>query len=798
MDKAADLRDYYIADRLCRQVRPIARDYLERSLALDRLGFGESASVDLGKAEDIGALDVSVLSWLSRHHPDRQTRCHSARILLSIDQAGRADVDEAVNCLFANGERVVHHARRRGAFVQGWVASFDRGEPSIDVRIGDGRQMTFPMSYDRVVLGTGGGLRAPFSVPANRSLPVVIRGRVALLSSQPTIIYPEAVALVATESPLDVSIGLSVIVPIFGDPDSLADCLDALSEQATSDVAFIVIDDASPDRRVADIGRRFSLESKAIYRRSLVNGGFAAAVNLGLSLCPWGDVLILNSDVVLPGSALERLRAAARSAPDIGTVSPLSNNSGQSGFPDPHSASPVLDVADRIEVDRAAQHANPNQVVDLLAALGSCLYVTRTALNRVGPLSLCYGRGYYEDVDLVLRVRQAGLRNVAACDVYVSHIGGRSFGSEKRALVARNQVILRRRFPDFEIADAVFDFADPLRPFRAAIEARLRPRLDHAVIVVGRAAGGEALFDERTKVWRDLDRPVLLMRWRGEEVRGEIDLTVAEGPGPRSLRFRLTDDDIERVVAYLKPLVGLAIEVLEPEDLPSGLVRLLNELDRPLAVIIESLASTAALIPEPAAPHQSWRSSAFAARSALSRVMAMDSMAAAWLEPAATSSSSRLSDRRPPNPGREIGKLGVSMPMANAAAELFLLSLARVLRRQRATTVIVFGRAIDEHQLLSPGNVWVTGPLLGDDPGVLATQYGVDALLSPYRTSMFWHVESLGKRLGVPIAYFDWSEGRLAKAPDDLALDYRLEASAACRAISAWCSGQGSIDDLPL
>ena len=792
-----ELLDYYRADRLCRAVRPSAQDYLERSFALARLGFSESAAMDVERAEAVGARDLPVLCWLLRHHPDGQKRDRAARSLLLLDQAGRAARDDAVNRLFSGGERVVHKATREGARIQDWVAGLDRAQPSIDLQFGDGRQVTKPISFDSAVSGSGNGLRTSFSLPADPSLAVVVRGRVGLDSGEPTTHHPEILASSITEKSSDDSSLLSVIVPIYGDANSLRACLEALSEQSRLDVTFVVIDDASPNSAVTELGRRFCENTNGVYHRSRVNGGFAASVNLGLSFCPRGDVLLLNSDVILPKGALERLRAAARSAPDIGTVSPLSNDSGETGFPDPLHANPLMEAADHVEVDQAAQAANPGQVVDLLSPLGSCLYVTQTALRQVGPLSLLYGRGYYEDVDFYLRVRQAGLRNVAACDVYVSHEGGRSFGSEKRALVARNHVVLKRRFPEFELDDVVFDFADPLRVARAAIEERLRPGLDRAVIVVGRAAGSDALFDERIKVWRASARPVLLMRWRGPHHRVEIDLGVPEGAGPRSLRFDLMNDGIGRVLAYLKPFDGIEVEVLEPQHLPSVLVRLLTELDRPLAVLIESLASAATLIQEHGGPSRNWYSSVFPRRSAPSRVSVLDRMAAAWLDTVAVSGSTRPpSLNRPLRQGGEITRLGVSFAVADAAAELFLLSLARTLRRKSATTLIVLGQAIDEPQLMSPGNVWVTGPLLGDDPGTIATQYGVGALLSPYRTSMYWHVEDLGDRLDVPICYFDWSAGCLAKAPADLALDHRLGDADACRTIVAWCSGRRATSDI--
>ena len=52
--------------------------------------------------------------------------------------------------------------------------------------------------------------------------------------------------------------------------------------------------------------------------------GFAAASNAGIA-AGRGDVVLLNSDTHVTVGWLEKLRAAALSAPDIGTVTPFSN-----------------------------------------------------------------------------------------------------------------------------------------------------------------------------------------------------------------------------------------------------------------------------------------------------------------------------------------------------------------------------------------------------------------------------------------------------------------------------------------
>ena len=133
---------------------------------------------------------------------------------------------------------------------------------------------------------------------------------------------------------------LTVVVPLYGDPESLSRCLGALRRQTFAPLAFVLIDDASPDPEVARLGRNFCRDLGGRYRRREVNAGFADSVNLGLSLCRAGDVLVLNSDVILPDGALERLGRAAHSAADIGIVAPLSNDAGNTTFPDPMRPAP--------------------------------------------------------------------------------------------------------------------------------------------------------------------------------------------------------------------------------------------------------------------------------------------------------------------------------------------------------------------------------------------------------------------------------------------------------------------------
>ena len=68
--------------------------------------------------------------------------------------------------------------------------------------------------------------------------------------------------------------------------------------------------------------------------------GFPAAANAGIHAAKGRDVVLLNSDTLVPPGWLERLRHAAYGAPDIGTVTPLSNDASILSYPGPAGNNP--------------------------------------------------------------------------------------------------------------------------------------------------------------------------------------------------------------------------------------------------------------------------------------------------------------------------------------------------------------------------------------------------------------------------------------------------------------------------
>jgi hypothetical protein len=96
--------------------------------------------------------------------------------------------------------------------------------------------------------------------------------------------------------------------------------------------------------------------------------------------------------------------------------------------------------------------------------------IARRAIDRIGLFDeALFGRGYGEENDFSMRAREAGLRNVLCDDVYVAHIGGRSFGPLGLKPDAGSMQRLLSRHPDY--LELVQDFIakDPLAVRRREI-----------------------------------------------------------------------------------------------------------------------------------------------------------------------------------------------------------------------------------------------------------------------------------------------------------------------------------------
>ena len=341
---------------------------------------------------------------------------------------------------------------------------------------------------------------------------------------------------------------VDVVVPVCGGGAVVVACLKSVLRHLPEGSRLIVVDDGTDDAEVAGFFR----EVRGNPRVGLVQHpgprGFPAAANAGLQEVAPNDAVLLNSDTLVAPGLLERLRSAAYSACDIGTVTPFSNNASILSYPGPAGENPVPDETETMRLAELAYRANRGRTVDIPVGIGFCMYVRRDCLDAAGLLRTdLFAQGYGEENDFCLRAARLGWRHVAATDVFVAHYGGASFGRAGCALQRRNEVILNRVHPGYDDLVCRWVAADPLA------EARFR-------------------FDrERFRAGRDERRSVLLIthgEGGGVERRVGVRCAAVEAEGLRCVVLRPDPDN---------PGAGVVVSDGVGKDYPNLRFRLPSE-----------------------------------------------------------------------------------------------------------------------------------------------------------------------------------------------------------------------------
>jgi len=162
------------------------------------------------------------------------------------------------------------------------------------------------------------------------------------------------------------------------------------------------------------------------------------------------DVVLLNSDTEVANDWLDRLLKSAYAYPDVGTVTPFSNNATICSYPFEGWTGGVPGTLALADLDRLFASTNAGRTVDLPTAVGFCMLIRRACLAQVGAFDAeRFGRGYGEENDFCMRATGAGWRNVLAGDVFVYHEGAVSFSGERLELTTNAGKTLMDLYPDY-------------------------------------------------------------------------------------------------------------------------------------------------------------------------------------------------------------------------------------------------------------------------------------------------------------------------------------------------------------
>jgi len=200
----------------------------------------------------------------------------------------------------------------------------------------------------------------------------------------------------------------------------LVKCLDTLKTKTHfKDYEIMIVDNGS-NEATKDYIRQLEASkfiSKAIFNET--NLGFSKGNNIGISAVK-GDVLLLNTDTeILQGDWLKNIQETAYSSDDIGIVGCRQRNSA--GFL-MHAGSYMLkSVAKGAQIGWGLPDVNQyNSVRQVEGVVGSCMYIKRELIDKIGGLPEEY-ESYYEDTVYCFKAREAGYKTYCDGRVTILH-----------------------------------------------------------------------------------------------------------------------------------------------------------------------------------------------------------------------------------------------------------------------------------------------------------------------------------------------------------------------------------------
>lgn len=298
-----------------------------------------------------------------------------------------------------------------------------------------------------------------------------------------------------------------------------------------------------------------------------VNLGFVATVNRGMALLPQADVVLLNSDTEVPARWLGRLQRCAYAAPEIGTVTPFSNNATICSYPQFCSDNLMPHGYSVATLDALFGKANANQFVDIPSAVGFCMYIRRDCLDQTGPFDEeRFGRGYGEENDFCLRAAAKGWRHVLCMDTFVFHAGSVSFSSEREALTTNALKLVIERYPKYSAIVQRHISQDPARHFRHRVDLlRLVDNGKPVILLVSHRLGGGVVKHEQelSRLFREEANFLRLT----PGLNGQVDVSWYRDGESLRLYFQLPND-WQELVDFLRLAQVTRIHFHHLRDVP--------------------------------------------------------------------------------------------------------------------------------------------------------------------------------------------------------------------------------------
>jgi hypothetical protein len=280
---------------------------------------------------------------------------------------------------------------------------------------------------------------------------------------------------------------LAAVVLNFRTPRLTRRAIGALLESHRRIDEILLVDNDADDS-CRDLG--FRRGERVTYLPNGANLGFSGGMNRGIRHALDGGaglVLLVNSDTVVLPDAVGKLERALAAHPEAGIVAPVllahsdSSRVGSAGF---HFRA-LSGRARQVGFGKSLSEVSPPAWQPLTAASGCVLLIRRELFERVGLFDEEFFFSF-EDLELCLRTRNAGIGIGLVGDAHVLHEGSASipdsspdrfyFATRNHLLAAErgaplaNPLLRRARW----LSIVALNFAHALRSYGGSRRARLR------------------------------------------------------------------------------------------------------------------------------------------------------------------------------------------------------------------------------------------------------------------------------------------------------------------------------------
>ncbi len=261
----------------------------------------------------------------------------------------------------------------------------------------------------------------------------------------------------------------NIIVPIHNEIGYVRMCVESLVKHTQYPHRVYLVNDGS-DSHTREFLRRFVEEHDRFHLiENDENVGFVESCNRGMAATTRGDILLLNSDVIVTPDWLRKIVRCAYSDDRIGIVSPMSTRSSHLWIR-MNPGDTIFSTAARIDECSDANYP------DVVTPEGWCFFIRRECYEHLGSFDPVFGKGYCEESDYAMRALANGWRTVCADDTFVFHKGRVTFKGERGPRYKTNRAIFDRRWkPLYKKAYKAFLADDPLSYVRERYAARAHP-----------------------------------------------------------------------------------------------------------------------------------------------------------------------------------------------------------------------------------------------------------------------------------------------------------------------------------